>query len=815
MINLRTAVIENNPDNVKTILEANRKENGFTWNDEVDDHIKNACRDAVRLGHERIVHLLLDEGLSADMKGGYYPLNYYAAAVGNLSMVKLLVGRGATIQQDQYSERDDQDAMRIAIKGGHADVIQYLLENGGNPNGCFEKSFQKQSFLGRAAVRGQRYVVGLFLKHGAEIKTALTQNIEKFLEKSTRYRENISQYTHEIEARHQKHYSEQRVKDLNQIKQEYIDKLDILIRQYSYSFQILLDHAIGTNFDEESIKKYKDLDIAGFNFVGVSVNAQPITRQMLASLGFKNAEKAILTWNGLASIEDKERRDALLERVEAMLQSQGRIISHDGIVNLVPLADAAKAGHLDVVLVRLSHGINPNQKTTDSDSSLAIVAAAENGYFDIVKLLAEHPEIDKKSCVTASHAAQNNNHTKIAEYLNETQNVNEKDLDGDALIHKAVKAKDIHEIRTLLRRGADINLENRKGHTPLMIAVLNSDRALEREDISENDRQLLHYLLENGADPNKYQGNLSPLHAAAGNYTTMSLLIPITEKRDMIKSIGHGEEKKEIRTPWYVPLMFDSYRSKNWLQILSLLKNYGADFNARHPRTNKTLLHNCIKHFTSFTRIDKKMCHLKEHLAGNKHSYGSSYMKTQYEDLMANAKIEFVEKLEQLDFLLANGADPSIHCLRKMRTPLHLFIAKIDLGFIEGAIEQVIDRLLNHHVDINAKDACGNTPLHEAAKFGDLKAAACLINKGAEINVTNKTKHTPLHLAALGNPQTTALLIKSGADVKAVDLNGFTALALSRQESKRKADKKNLHKSKKKPDPYFEAQKELIRAGGI
>jgi len=784
MINLNDLVIKNNFNEIKTFIQEQKKEKNWSLCSDNGHVIQDACRDAIQLGHERIVQLFLDEGLDADAyahengnSGNLYSLKYFAAQVGNLPMVKRLVKNGAKINKEHY-----RHAMLPALKEGHFEVVQYLLKNGGSANGTFE-GVRRQTFLGRAAFDGQKLMTDLLVKHGAKIKSALSLNNAEFRELYDRSSSALSNLKYQSE-----------MKNWDKEKQELIEKRVALLQKYSKSVQMILDHAIGTNFDKEQTSTYggphdgltflNDLDITGFNFAGMSIDGQPITREMLIKKGLKGAAKALVTYNDINNIEDKERRDALLARLEAMLQSRGKIISKDGVFNLVPLADAAEKGYFDVVLVRLSAGVNPNELTTNTlNSNLAIVAAAKNGFSEVVRLLAEHPEIDQETRKTAARKAIENGHVEISEYLSSFMDVNEKDANGNALIHKAVEAKDINEIKRLLNRGADINLENKNSCTPLSIAVSNAGSIECGIEVSETDLMLLEFLLSNGADPNKYKWDYSPLYAAAktGSFKVLALLLPLTEKRDLKDADGYGSAQKELITPWYVPLMFDSYGSKEWLQILSLLKEHGADLNATSRYGDETILHLFIKCLPSFN-----------------------------ENQIENAKKRFTEMLKQLDFLLENGADPRIVAGRDRRTPLHALLEKIDLDFIEGATEQVLRRFLVYGVDANTPDAYGCTPLHEAAR-SDFSAAAYLISKGANVKARTKRGHTPLHLAAAGKPRTTKLLIEAGADVNALDENGLSPLAYSRQAC---IDSNRFYHSKEREVTYREAQVELMRAGG-
>jgi hypothetical protein len=80
----------------------------------------------------------------------------------------------------------------------------------------------------------------------------------------------------------------------------------------------------------------------------------------------------------------------------------------------------------------------------------------------------------------------------------------------------------------------------------------------------------------------------------------------------------------------------------------------------------------------------------------------------------------------------------------------------------------------------NAADANGMTPLHHAARAGDLQRATQLIEDGAEVNAVSKMRWTPLHLAAWhGREDVTELLIKCGADVNAKGDGGQTPLEMA------------------------------------
>lgn len=821
-LSLQSFVQKNNFEAVRAYIhKAKAQEESWRWS--FDDKVPDACRDAILLGHEKIVQLFLDEGLSADAyahkrgdRGCVLPLKHFAAKIGSLQMVQLLVSKGAKIIDTSRfrDESDDQDAMRASVKKGHSHIVRYLLENGGSVDGCLNKGFHNnQTYLGYAAYHGSKQLFELLAGHGANVKTALSLNEKSFRELFQRYENSLKfEYSDANRKSRLQYCTDADMKEWDQKKETLIEKRNSMLKQYSQAVQMLLDRAIAIDLDGEKSGIFcanyggllflKELDISGFNFVGVSLDGKPITRKMLLDQGLKGAERALVSLDDIASITDSERKEALKERLNAKFLAQGKIISADGIVNLVPLQIAASKGVHEVVLVRLSYGVDPN-----SDS--AIVAAAEGGFEEVVRLLAEHPQLDPKSRLTAAQSAKKNGHLAIAEYLSSLQGVDEKDHEGNAAIHKAAEASDIEAIERLLKRGADINLANGRGLTPLAIAASNCGNIHWGKKASKKAIELLQFLLKNNANPNLHQG-ISPLQRAAkcGSFQAVNLLLSVTEKTDIKDTDLWGQE---FTQPWYVPLMFDSLGSVEWLEILRLLKANGADLNAVARSGDETLLYRFVRNFPSFDNIRSTMRQLQLAIRGCEDRLGPNPLKKEYEQLVLQAHDRHQTMIKQLDFLLQNGADPKIACGRDKNTVLHLLIEKIDLSFIQDATEEVIDRFISYGIDSNASDEYGYTPLHAAASSGDLIAAGYLIQKGANVQARSKKGYTPLHFAAAGKPQTTKLLIEAGADVNAIDAEGLTPLAFS-QKACIDNNKRYVHPSREREEPYLEAQRELSKA---
>ena len=118
---------------------------------------------------------------------------------------------------------------------------------------------------------------------------------------------------------------------------------------------------------------------------------------------------------------------------------------------------------------------------------------------------------------------------------------------------------------------------------------------------------------------------------------------------------------------------------------------------------------------------------------------------------------------------------------QEIATELALAGAELDLfeAAATGHVERLEELLARDGAPVTSYSADGWTPLHLAAFFGQERAAALLIERGAPLDAwsRNDMANQPLHAAVAGNDTETCLwLLRHGAPVDEKQHGGFTPL---------------------------------------
>ncbi|CAL8085284.1 unnamed protein product [Calicophoron daubneyi] len=114
-------------------------------------------------------------------------------------------------------------------------------------------------------------------------------------------------------------------------------------------------------------------------------------------------------------------------------------------------------------------------------------------------------------------------------------------------------------------------------------------------------------------------------------------------------------------------------------------------------------------------------------------------------------------------------------------------LSEAEQGFLRAARAgnlAKVTELLNGGININLSNPTGLTALHLAAKEGYVNVVSELLRRGADFDTPTKKGNTALHIASLaGHLEVVRLLLDAGADINRQSVVGFTPLYMAAQEN--------------------------------
>jgi ankyrin repeat protein len=493
------------------------------------------------------------------------------------------------------------------------------------------------------------------------------------------------------------------------------------------------------------------------------------------------AEPDLRLVNAVAAQDRTAVRALLKQRIDV------NVARADGTTALLY---AAHWDDIETIDLLLRAGANPN--TADDHGVTPLARACENASIGVVEKLLKagvDPNAAQTSGLTPLMiAARTGNLQVVTALLAHGANVNAVTTETrNSALMWAVAGRHSDIVRALIGAQADVHLSMEKGFTPLLIAARNGDidiaRALIAAGVSVNDTGTdgIHalpfsivvgqadfalFLLDQGADPNGAMAGIRALHAA------------VTSVRPWLTewSQKHGAAGR----------VKDLTRPQRRALVTALLAR-GADLNSRitnsavfepwlaYPRKGAFEAYSCG---TGDLRGATPLW-LVAHAANGRAGIVYNGVDAPDPDGGASEANRTDTNIEIIRMLLAAGAN---HRLTTDDGTTVLMVAAglgrctnertLNRGRRSPAAEEAVRLLLDAGADVKAVNEADFTALHGAAFRGLNEVIQILVDHGANINARDFRGRTPYRLAQ-GNkqafyfqeyPETAEFIEKSGGN---------------------------------------------------
>jgi ankyrin repeat protein len=369
--------------------------------------------------------------------------------------------------------------------------------------------------------------------------------------------------------------------------------------------------------------------------------------------------------------------------------------------------------------------------------------------------------------------------------------------DGTTALQRVVSVNDVQKSESLIRAGADVNAVNRYGVTALSLAAGNGNAAL------------LESLFKSGADTKSAD-------AALRDGRTLLMLAARTGSANAVKLLlahGGAVNASESRTGT-TALMWAA--SEKRAEAVRVLVAAGASVDARskvtaYPHTPPGVIGDALEEGYSYvgqTVLPRGgwtalMYAARQGALDAAKALAESRADLNAQDPDGTPAITFAiinGHYDVAELLVAKGADVNV-ADRTGATPLY---AAVDMHTLvtsfgrpelarattDGSVDAA-KMLIAHGANVNAalktkvlkrtyqagdaRLAEGATPLMRAAKSNDAVMMRLLIAAGADLNRTNATGDTALHIAA-NSPAAVQFLTDEGASAFVKNKAGLTPL---------------------------------------
>ncbi|XP_035824152.1 ankyrin-3 isoform X2 [Aplysia californica] len=604
--------------------------------------LTTALFSAVRLGHKRVVQLLVKHGAdvnAVDAEG--MPVLHVAVESRFPDLVKFLVKRGARVSA--LCPAGDSVLMAAVKSRQPVDLVQFLIRSGGaNVNDQDARGVTAAMIcLGHFDFD----MLKLLIDNKVNLNTVDNAGDTVF---SLAASKNVRQMVELLTSVHSR-------------KPSYL-----LLRAIKMNCVNTVSTLLDCDFMDRNVNSEK-----GPSPLNSALSKGRLANYKIVSeLLYHGAdlEKEDQDGNRPLSIAAASGR---LDLVELLLSRGAKINAKGSLKNMTALMWAVKKGHMNVVECLIEHKANVNLR--DDFACTALTYALGEGRLDCVQLLlAKKAQVHKAKDL---QVAVVNGHTEVTKILLEVMNPREL---NSGLLFSAVKDDCVEIAKLLIQYGADVNGVNTLRETPLMVA---------------RTRAMAVLLIDKGACVNyqsPFEGKTALMEAANSSNHVVSVLIERKANVNLTDSEGNtalilaalgnnpdavqmllaaGADGNLMNKRNLSALMAAAQRGLRLAAVRSLIKK-GVDVNAKSAKDETALMYASRNRNYSIVRL------LLAHGA-----------KVNLQDLDGNSALMMSKTAPVGEMLMSAGAEVNLRN-RDGKSALMLVLESIstDSSLVEGLI---------------------------------------------------------------------------------------------------------------------------------
>lgn len=441
---------------------------------------------------------------------------------------------------------------------------------------------------------------------------------------------------------------------------------------------------------------------------------------------------------------------------------------------------AVQNGNYEAAKFFLELGLSPHDETLDSRLPIHFACFAKTHFQETVQILmeggADINAVDDVGynlvlyCVSCRRS-----HADLKYLINFGGNWEAKTTDGRSVLHLAAFNGQLETLKMFLELGADTNLSNVDGFSPILFATFAEENFLEAVALlqgagssinckNQTGQTIVMLAIQNGKTSEDLEmlvncgadwkstdnEGTSPLHYAAqyGNYEALTYILSLNVDVNLKNNYGR------------TPLLLLAHAETNFHACLNVLLENGADVNAVDVN-GENLVHKCALERSNSNEIEMVL-----------ESGGNWRSTNAFGDNVLALAVKGGNP-EIVKLFLTLGADVNARNFAE-KTPLHSLVHVNNNTFVD-----CLSTMLDHGGDLNAVDEEGNSLLLIAAAVTELSIENlnCIVTNGGNLELRNKKGESVLHLAVkAGNFHTLNYFLMKQVFVECRDQFGRTPL---------------------------------------